>query len=174
FMAEIGKRFIDAGVDGLWAGGDIAYKNGPFFSPELYRKLLQPAHRRMFAPFRRRRLPVIYHCDGNVNLLIPDLIEAGITALQPLEVKAGMDVRELKERYGDRLALMGNIDVRVLSSDNPDEIRGEVATKTSIAGQGGGYVIGSDHSIPPSVSLRSYRLFLKAARKYGTYPLRAP
>ena len=85
FLAECGKSLIDAGVDGLRAAGDLGYRNGPFFSPAHYSKLLAPAHRKMFHPFRRRGLPVILHTDGDIRLLIPGLMESGVTALHPLE-----------------------------------------------------------------------------------------
>jgi len=168
FMAECGKSLIDVGVDGVRPAGDLAYKNGPFFSPTHYRKLLAPAHRKMFQPFRKHRLPVILHTDGDVRLIIPDLIESGVTALHPLEAKAGMDIRELKERYGDKLAFHGNMDVRALSGALED-VKSEVLSKLPTACRGGGYILGSDHSVPPSVSLQNYECMLKLARKYGRY-----
>ena len=164
FMAECGKSLIDAGVDGVRPAGDLAYKNVPFFSPAHYRKLLAPAHKKMFQPFRKRGLPVILHTDGDVRPLIPDLMDAGVTVLHPLEAKAGMDVRELKRQYGDKLAFHGNIDVRALSG-NLEDVKREVLSKVPIACEGGGYILGSDHSVPPSVSLKNYEYMIKLAKE---------
>lgn len=168
FLTEAGKSLIDAGVDGLWAWEDLGYSNGPFISPNLYRKFLAPVHKKMFSVFRKRNLPVIYHTDGDVRILIPDLINSGITALQPLETKAGMDVRELKEKYGDDLAFIGNMDVRKLSGSLKD-VKEEFMSKVPIAAEGGGYILHSDHSIPPSVPLKNYQYLLKLNERYGQY-----
>jgi len=168
YQARICESFIDAGVDGFFLGDDLGYKNGPFFSPELYRKLLAPAHEKIIHPSRKRGKPCIIHSDGNVKMLIPDFIKIGITALNPLEVKAGMDVKELKLKYGDKLAFVGGIDVRTLASDK-ESIRKEVIEKINIAGQGGGFVIGPDHGIPPNVPYENYKFFRKLVMKYGRY-----
>ena len=166
FLTEAGKSLIDAGVDGLWAWEDLGYSRGPFISPLLYRKFLAPLHKRIFSEFRKRNLPVIYHTDGDVRMLIPDLIDSGVTALQPLETKAGMDVRELKEEYGAVLAFIGNMDVRKLSGSLED-VKEEFVSKVPIAAEGGGYILHSDHSIPPTVPLENYRYLLRLNEKYG-------
>ncbi len=169
FLSGIAKGLLDAGVDGLWMFDDIGFSNGPFFSPRVYQRYLQPAHRRICAPFRKRGLPTILHTDGNVEPLIPDIVRAGFTVLQPLEAKAGMDVVKLKRMYGDRLAFMGNIDARTLSTNDAERIAAEVRTKIEAASQGGGYVLGSDHSVPPTVSLEAFRFFSSLPRKIGRY-----
>ena len=92
----------------------------------MYRELLFPAHQMAFQFFRSRGLPVILHSCGRTSGLVPQLIEAGLSCLQPLEVKAGMDLIQLKKDYGDRLAFMGGIDVRKMASPNPAEIEEEI------------------------------------------------
>lgn len=168
FLAECGKSLIDAGVDGLRTGGDLGYSDGPFFSPKHYREILAPAHRKIFAPFRRQGLPVILHTDGDIRKLIPGLIDSGVTALHPLEAKAGIDIREIKEQYGDKIALMGNMDVRKLSGTLED-VKREVKSKVPVACEGGGYILCSDHSVPPTVPLQNYEYMLKLGRKLGRY-----
>lgn len=102
-------------------------------------------------------------------MLIPDLIEVGVTALNPLEAKAGMGIRELKEKYYDKLAFIGNIDVRKLSGTLKD-VKEEFMSKVPIAAEGG-YVLHSDHSILPSVPLENYRYLLKLNEKFGRYKM---
>ena len=118
--------------------------------------------------FDKKGLPCIYHTDGNLMKILDSLIKTGIRAIHPLEVKAGNDLSLLKDRYCDRLVLMGNIDVRALSSDT-DSLKKEVLSKLKIALPGGGYIASSDHSIPPSVSFSNFSLFVKLIRKYGAY-----
>jgi uroporphyrinogen decarboxylase len=101
--------------------------------------------------------------------LLPLFIEAGYDAINPMEVKAGMDLLAVKRDYGDVLALWGGIDIRVFDSDDPDAIEREIAFKVPVAMKGGGYIFASDHSIPPSASLDQYGKWLKCAYKYGTY-----
>jgi uroporphyrinogen decarboxylase len=127
-MIEMCQMLMDQGIvfDGAWLYGDIAYKNGLLFSPRVYREVLMPSHKRLFDFFNAHHMPVIYHTDGDVREAIPLLIEAGICCLQPLEAKAGLDVRELKAEYGDRIAFMGNIDIQVMSAGDRRLIEEEV------------------------------------------------
>jgi uroporphyrinogen decarboxylase len=168
FTSEASKSLIDLGVDGLFLREDMAYKNGPFFSPQAYKNLIMPGHRRIFTTYRRRGLPAVLHCDGDFKPLISYLIRAGVSAIQPLEVNAGMDVRELKPKYGDEIAFFGNIDKNMLSG-TLEQVRQEVMSKIEVACPGGGYVIGSDHSVPSTVPLQNYEYMIKLAKKQGRY-----
>ncbi|MGQ9516937.1 MAG: uroporphyrinogen decarboxylase family protein [Anaerolineae bacterium] len=155
--------------DGLWIFGDIAYNHGLFFSPKVYRDVLMPFHRRLCDLAHRHHCQVIYHSDGNVSHAIPLLIEAGIDALHPMEVKAGMDVRELKAAYGDRLAFIGNIDARLFQENDIPGLKAEIRTKVPPAMKGGGYIFHSDHSLPPGTRLTTYQFALELVRDIGRY-----
>lgn len=165
FLSSIAKALVDFGVDGIWVWDDIVYKNGPFFSPRIYEKFILDAHRRITEPARTKGLPTVLHTDGNVKLLIPKIIEAGFTGLQPLEVKAGMDAVKLSRMYGDRLTFIGNVDARELSKSK-EEIKNEFERKAGITREGGRYIAGSDHSIPPNVSLDNYKYFVKLIKEF--------
>ena len=171
-VLRVAKLIIeDAGYtfDVAFLFNDMAYRNGPLFSPKLYRDLIMPFDRALCDYFHSKGMPVIYHTDGDVRLLIPYLIEAGIDCLQPLEAKANMDVRELKKQYGDRLAFMGNIDVRKMAHPDPKVIEEEIRSKFEVAKVGGGYIYHSDHSVPPTVSFEQYCRVMELVRKYGEY-----
>jgi uroporphyrinogen decarboxylase len=172
FLAKICESYIAAGADGLWVFDDQGSQDGPFFSPRLYERLLEPAHEKVCAPFVRRDLPRLLHSDGHIEPLIPHFIDAGFLALHPVQNKAGMDVKKLKERYGDELALIGGMDTRILSSGDLDAIRNEVRSKIGVAAKGGGYIAASDGPVPPTISLDSYKFFVEAVKKYGAYPIR--
>lgn len=155
--------------DGAFVYGDMAYSTGPFMSPRHYREFLQPCHRRLFDAFHRRGMPVIFHSDGDIRLVLDDLLDAGVDAINPLEAKAGMDVRELAPRYGDRLAFVGNIDVRVLATNDRERIRTELESKLAAAMPYRGYIYHSDHSVPPGVTLETYQWLLEEVRRLGRY-----
>jgi uroporphyrinogen decarboxylase len=173
--AEIAVRVLDhlekSGVkfDGGWIYGDIAYNHAPFFSPRMYREQIMPAHARQVAWFKDRGMPVIYHTDGDFRPILPMLIEAGVDCFQPLEAKAHIDLRELKPKYGDKVALMGNIDVMVLITNDKAQIEAEVAAKIPMAKKCGGYIYHSDHSIPPMVTWETYQFLMSLVDQYGNY-----
>ncbi len=155
--------------DGAFIYGDIAYKNGPFMSPKHYREFVYPCHKRFLDAFHKRGMPVIFHSDGDIRLLIPHFMEAGVDMIQPMEARASMDVRELAPQYGDRLGFCGNIDVMVLITNDREKIRAEVESKMAAAMKNHGYMYHSDHSIPPGVTLETYRWLLEEVRRIGRY-----
>ena len=111
--------------------------------------------------------PGEYFC-GDVRELIPLYIEAGFDAIQPLEARAGNDVRQLKRQYGRQGVFIGNISTDAMSL-SPKAIREEVEGKLPVAKEGKGYVFHSDHSIPPSVSLENYCYTLELVERYGQH-----
>lgn len=167
-MAEI---MIEGGFafDGAFIACDLGYRNGTFFSPAMYRELQFPFDRQVFRFFRDRGMPVTLHSDGRVKSLIPQFLEAGVSALHPIEVKAGMDLIELKREYGRDLAFVGGIDVRAMADPDPRVIEDEIRRKLEVAMVGGGYVYHSDHSVPHDVSFAQYCRVIELVRKYGAY-----
>jgi uroporphyrinogen decarboxylase len=156
-------------LDGCYPANDLGYRNGPLFSPAMFRRFELPQHRRFYQAALGHGLPTILHSCGCVHPFIPDLIEAGLACLQPLEVKAGMDLLALKAQYGEVLALMGGIDVRKMAHPDPSVIEDEIRTKIGVAKVGGGYLYHSDHSIPDNVSFAQYQRVIELAKKYGSY-----
>jgi uroporphyrinogen decarboxylase len=104
-----------------------------------------------------------------VEPLVPGLIEAGMDCLQVIEVKAGMDLLRLYEKFGDRLSFMGGIDVRVLYNNDKREIDAELEAKIPIVKGKYGYVLHSDHSIPSNVDHDVYHYFVQKGLELGTY-----
>ena len=153
--------------DGAWLSDDLGYTAAPLISPTMYRDLVKPYHKQACDHFARDGLKTIFHSDGNVAPLIPDFLEAGFSALNPLEAKAGLDVRDLGPKYAGRLTMFGNIDVRALAGTQ-DGIEEEIRAKVGYGRDHGGYIFHSDHSVPNNVSLDSYRFALEMLRKYGS------
>jgi len=160
-LAGEGLRF-----DVAWFNADICYRGGMIFSPRFYRRAILPHIQRLTAYFAARGMPTIYHTCGNVRQLVPLYLEAGVRGLHPLEARAGNDIRELRQLYGDRMVFIGNISADALSG-GADDVRREIAAKLPAAKEGGAYVFHSDHSIPPTVSLANYRYALQLAEEYG-------
>ena len=152
-----------------WIFDDLGFKHKGFFSPETYRELLMPAHKLICDCFKNRKIPMILHSCGYVMEFVPLFIEAGFDCLQPLEVKAGNDLLELKKQYGDVLAFMGGIDVRMMASPDPEDLLREISTKLPIAKKGGGYIYHSDHSVPDNVSFEAYEKVIELVHYYGKY-----
>jgi uroporphyrinogen decarboxylase len=168
-----------AGLEEITAGGfvfdaaflydDMGYRNATLFSPSAYRELSMPAHSRACSACHAKGLPVLLHSCGNVRALVPYLVEAGFDCLQPLEVKAGMDLITLKKDFGDRLAFMGGIDVRAMADPDPAVIEREISAKIPVAKNGGGYIYHSDHSVPSNVSFQQYCRVMELVQEYGSY-----
>jgi len=153
----------------LWIYGDMAFNHATFCSPQDYRELIWPFHRKMCDWAHERGMKTIYHTDGQVNAVIELYIEAGIDVLQPLECKAGMDIRNLVPKYGTRLGFFGNIDVMKLIGGDLEMIEEEIRSKFEAGMSSNAYLYHSDHSIPPQVSWELYQDIIRLVDKYGTY-----
>ena len=163
------QEILDAGYkfDGIFWYDDMGYKNTTFFSPEMYRELLKPFHKRAVDWAHERGLVTELHSCGFIEPLIPDLVEIGVEMLNPLEIKAGMNPERLKATYGDKLAFHGGINAQLW--DDPEKVKAEMERIIPVMKEGGGYVFASDHSIPSSVSYKTMTEISELARKLGTY-----
>lgn len=155
--------------DGIWFYEDMGFKNHPFMSPIMYQEIIQPAHTQTIDWAHSHNLPVIMHSCGYIAPLVPHMLEAGIDCLQVIEVKAGMDLINLYQEFGDVLSFMGGIDVRVLYSNDRTEINRELVAKIPIVMQKNGFVLHSDHSIPSDVAPENYAYFVERGLEIGTY-----
>jgi uroporphyrinogen decarboxylase len=170
-VMDMCERMMKAGFkfDGASLACDLGYKGGLFFSPKHYEEQLHRVLKELCRYFHSHGMQVLLHCCGNVKDLIPFFIEEGIDCLGPLEVKAGMDLIELKEKYGDKICFLGGIDVRLMALDDPKPIEKEIKEKITVAKEDGGYIYHSDHSIPKNVSFKQYKRIIELVTKYGKY-----
>ncbi len=173
FLVGIVKGQIAAAgrkLTGLYIWGDVAYRLGMMFSPDYWRKVYKPQLKRICDQIHSAGLKVIYHGCGNASAVYDDLRQAGVDCYNPLEAKADLDVVALKRKYGQRWAFNGNIDIRVLSTNDREQVHREVLRKLNAA-KGGGYIIQSDHSVSGDVDASTYDYYLRLVREYGKYPL---
>jgi uroporphyrinogen decarboxylase len=155
--------------DGVWFYEDMGFLGRPFMSPAMYREIIQPAHTKTIALAHSLGLPVVMHSCGMVEKLLPGMIEAGIDCLQVIEVKAGMDLLKLHSLYGDRISFMGGIDIREVYPNDFSRIDRELESKIPTAMKGYGYALHSDHSIPATVDMPTFRYFIDKGIELGTY-----
>lgn len=180
WLADIFGHFLDVNLallERVWDAGyhfdvvtwpdDMGYKHSQFFSVRTYRQLLKPLHKRVADWAHARGVWVHLHSCGDVNPFIPEFLDAGIDALNPLEVKAGMDPVAIKQRYGDRLVLHGG--VNAVLYDDLDAIEAEMSRVVPVVKENGGYIFSSDHSVPSSVSLEGFRYIVNLARQLGSF-----
>jgi len=163
-------KAADGKLDGIVIWGDVAYKKSTLFAPAFWRKHFKPGVKAMIEECHDHDLPVIYHGCGNVNKIFADFVEIGVDAYNPLEAKAGMDVIDLRRRFGHQIGFCGNMDVQLWASGTLDEIKTAVLTKLNAA-KGGGFIFQSDHSVPSDISGERYDYVVKLVRQYGKYPL---
>ncbi len=158
-------------LDGMVVWGDVAYTRGMFFSPAYWRRYFKPGVTAIVKACHDANLPVIYHGCGNPSPIFEDFIETGIDAYNPLEAKSGLDVVDLRRKFGHRLAFCGNMDVLLWASGSEEELKAAVLRKLNAA-KAGGLIFQSDHSVPGNVPGRSYDYVVKLVREHGRYPLR--
>jgi uroporphyrinogen decarboxylase len=137
------RKAIAMGADVVVLGDDAGQRTGPMISPDMWRSLVLPCHRRIVEALNR---PMIWHSDGNITRLLPMAIEAGFAGVHGLEPAAGVDLPSVRHEYGRHLALVGNVDVGLLCKDDLAAVRRDV--DRAIA-QGGrcGYMLATCNSI---------------------------
>lgn len=173
FYYQCAKAAIEAAeglLDGFVIWGDVAYRDSMFFAPDYWRTYYKPAVARMIDLCHQHGLPVIYHGCGAVQPILPDFVEIGLDAYNPLEAKAGLDVVELRRELGHRLAFCGNGNIPLWESGDKEAIRCEVLHKLNAA-KGGGLIFQSDHSVSSSVAGTTYDYIVQLVRQHGQYPI---
>jgi uroporphyrinogen decarboxylase len=146
---------------------DMGYKQNTFFSLGMYRDIVLPFQKKAIDWAHAKGVKAHLHSCGDIHPFVPDLVAAGLDALNPLEVKAGMDPIALKREFGDQLVLHGGINAVLW--DKPAEIRAEMEQVVPALKENGGYIFSSDHSVPSSVSLEDFRSIIALAKELGSY-----
>ena len=173
-QCQVLRRVIKMpGVFAVWYGDDLAYTEGLMVSPKVLRKYFFPWIEELSSIAHNAGMPFIMHTDGDVQLVLDDLIALGLNALHPIEPKA-MDIYELKRRYGQKLTLFGNIDLGytlVAGEGTPEAIRAEVRQCIKDLAPGGGYGVASGSGVSRYVSLENFNAMREATLEYGQYPI---
>jgi uroporphyrinogen decarboxylase len=169
---RIFERAVDEGADVLMAGDDYAYKSAPIMSPACFKEFVLPYLQEIVDIAKKKKVPIIKHTDGNIWPIIDMIVDTGIDALNPLEPAAALDIGKVKKTYGNRIALVGNVDCgELLSRGTQEEVIEAVKETIAKASPGGGHILASSNSIHPAVNAKNYKAMLEACRRYGRYPL---
>ncbi len=167
WLAVVAERACRMGFDVFVSTDDMAFNTAPFFSPAVFRELVLPRYRRVAGAIR---LPWIIHSDGNVLPFLDDLIGVGVIGLHPNE-KGAVDIREVKRTYGDRICVLGNVDLNLLGMGQPEAVDREVRDLIRDVAPGGGYIVTSGNSLAGYLLPDNVLALARAVRRYGRYPI---
>ncbi|UCF57004.1 MAG: cobalamin-dependent protein [Deltaproteobacteria bacterium] len=150
---------------------DIAHNTGLLVHPKHLRQYLFPWYKKIGDVCSDKGIGFIFHSDGDCTEVMDDLIESGFHAFNPIQPKC-MDIVEVKKRWGDRLCLIGNLNLdSTLTLGSPDDVRAEVYERIRTIGPGGGYMVASSNSITDYVPLANMKAMIDATFEFGCYPI---
>ena len=155
-------------------GDDLGGQDALLISPQTYRQVIKPKHKELFS-FIKKKFPhihIMYHSDGAIQDVIPDLIDLGIDIINPVQFTAkGMDVQKLKKTFGKDLVFWGGgVDTqRTLPAGHPEEVRAEVRRQIEALAPGGGFVFSTVHNIQDDVPVENIMAMWETLQKYGKY-----
>ena len=167
---ETGRRCVEAGAHAVMIGDDIAYQRGTYISPEQMRIIAFPSLREQVEELKGLDVPVFFHSDGNLNAVLDDLLGMGFDGLQGIEPGAGMDIAAVKEKSGNRLCLMGNIDLSYLHHQAEEEEIIKVVMRTvGAAKKGGRYIFGTSGGLHKDLPVDKVKTMYSAAMQTAYY-----
>jgi uroporphyrinogen decarboxylase len=169
---EMAREVAARGVKIVYTGDDYAGNLGPLMSPRHFRKLFYPGLCRVMGGFKELGLYVIKHTDGKLWSILDMIVDSGIDCLDPIDPQAGMDLAEVKARYGHRIALKGNVDcAQLMTFGTPQEVSDATREALRQGASGGGFILSSSNSIHSAVKPENYQAMLATWQKYRSYPL---
>lgn len=162
------ERYLDLGVDGAYFGDDYGAQKNLIVSPSMWRSLFKPRLERLFAPFRSRNLPIIMHSDGQIQQILPDLVEIGLTVLNPVQPEV-LDHGWLAETFPEKLAYYGGVSTQTtLPFGTPEEVQAAVAECVRrLAPHGTGLLLAPSHRMMTDIPLQNVTAMLEAFRNAG-------
>jgi uroporphyrinogen decarboxylase len=167
---ELAKEVVARGAKIVYTGDDYAYNKGPLMSPKHFREFFYPGLCRVVRGYKELGLYVIKHTDGNLWPILDMIIDSGIDCLDPIDPVAGMDLGEVKAKYGQRVAIKGNVDcAQLLTFGTPDEVVESTREALRKGMPGGRFILSSSNSIHSAVQPENYVAMLQTLREYGCY-----
>jgi uroporphyrinogen decarboxylase len=163
YYAAMARHVSRLGVDVFWTSDDYCDKRGPVMGPQRWRRFCLPGLERLIGEVKQLGKPFIKHCDGNIRPIIDDLVAAGIDAIDPIDTSAGVDLADMKARFGGRVAIKGGVPLTLLCDGDPRQVRDCVKRCLDVAGPEG-YILSSTSDITASVKPENYAAMLEAWR----------
>jgi uroporphyrinogen decarboxylase len=169
YSKEAAKRSVEAGCEAIWICDDLGDSKGGFFRLEHFHEYFLPPLIELTDYIDSLDVPVLLHSCGNINEYLDDLTLTKISAIHPMQRTAKMDIAKIKQRYGKRFCLIGNIDSsRTLPYATPEQVATEVRETIDIAAPGGGYILASDHSLHDGIPIENIVKMMEVGLEYGT------
>lgn len=169
FFKKAAKMAVECGVDGIWVSEDLGDSNSVFFRKEMYIKHFYPYLKDLVDYVHSLGVPALLHSCGNIYEYLDLLADTKISSIHPLQRTAGMDIKRVKEEYGNRFCIIGNIDSsRTLPYGTTEDVRAEVRQAIQDAAPGGGYILASDHSLHDGISIENITAMFDEGMKAGT------
>lgn len=167
---KMAKEAVKRGVKIIYTGDDYAYNTGPMMSPNLFKSIFYPRLCQVMKGYKDLGLYVIKHTDGNIMPIIDMIVDSGIDCLDPIDPQAGMSIGEIKKRFGDRIAIKGNVDcAQTLTFGSVADTIAETRACLSVAAGRGGYILSSSNSIHSGVKPENFKAMVETAIEYGGY-----
>lgn len=158
------------GLDGFALCSDYCFNTGPFLSPRMFSQYVTPYLAQLIAAYREMGFYVIKHTDGNIMPILDQLVQANPHALHSLDPQGGVDIAEVKRLYGDRVALIGNVNCGMLDTGTEEEVTESVVYALRSGMPGYGYIFSTSNCVYTGMRLSRYELMLDIWRKEGVYP----
>lgn len=165
---EYGRAAIDEGADAIQLCVDYGSKNGPWLPPHLFRRFIKPALERHVNAFKKKGAFTVLHSDGNIMPLLPDIVEAGIDAYQGIDVTAGMSLKDVKEKFGDKLCLVGNVDPHIIEFGTLEDVEREVDRCLEEGGKEG-YILSASANISINTNAINFVHMIEYAKRKGRF-----
>jgi uroporphyrinogen decarboxylase len=167
---KLAKEVVARGAKIVYTGDDYAYNKGPLMSPKHFREFFYPGLCRVVQGYKELGLYVIKHTDGNLWKIIDMIINSGIDCLDPIDPQAGMDLGEVKAKYGHQVALKGNVDcAQLMTFGSPDEVIEATKNALRVGMPSGGFILSSSNSIHSAVKPENYAALMQTLREHGRY-----
>lgn len=168
YFKEAARQSVAAGSDAIWLADDFGDSCRGFLKLEQFRKHVLPYFAELAEYTANLGVPVLLHSCGHISAYLDDLAQTRLCAIHPLQRTAGMDLRAVKERYGKRFCIIGNIDSsRTLPFGSPEDVAAEVRDAIDVAAPGGGYVLASDHSLHDGIPVANIVEMFRVGAEYG-------
>ena len=166
---EKNKRLAEAGADCLILCADYCYNSGPFLSPQMFAEFIQPYLYKIIAEARKLGLYTIKHTDGNIMPIIDQMLECNPHAFHSLDPMAGVDIKAVKQRYGDRVCLCGNVNCALMQTGSDQEVIESAEYCLTYAKPGGGYIYCTSNVPFKGLDPERYKLILDVWKRMRAY-----
>jgi uroporphyrinogen decarboxylase len=166
--AEVYQKY--GGLDGFALCSDYCFNTGPFLSPHMFGEFITPYLARLTQAYRDMGFYTIKHTDGNILPILDQLVQTHPHALHSLDPMAGVDIAEVKRRYGDKLCLIGNVNCAKLDTGSEAEVIESARYCLRHGMPGYGYIFSTSNCIYTGMRLARYDLMLDVWRREGNYP----